>query len=64
MTPQSTTFEALLQRLWKAKHTGPVTLHFHQGRPSSVDIPVEKESLRLRALPVDRYQRTPENLHR
>lgn len=41
------TFLRLCEQLSQEKHTGPITVHFAQGHPSSVDIPCEPTRIRL-----------------
>lgn len=45
--PTRETFAALLARLYLAKHTGPVILHFAQGVPRVVEVPGEPELIIL-----------------
>jgi hypothetical protein len=40
-------FADVLYRLHAEKHTGPVTIHFHQGQPQSIEIPAEPTRITL-----------------
>lgn len=46
ITPQPS-FAEMLERLWIAKHTGPVIVHFAGGRPGAVEIPAPSERIVL-----------------
>lgn len=39
LTAAGESFGAVLERLWRARHTGKVVLHFQSGRPTVVEIP-------------------------
>lgn len=41
------TFAAVLERLHAEKHTGPVTVHFAQGHPQTVELPCAPVRIRL-----------------
>ena len=47
----ATDFPALLMRLWRLQHTGPVIVHFAQGHPNVVEIPGEPERIPLAKRP-------------
>ena len=34
-------FAAMLEKLYSDKHTGPIVVHFAQGKPNVVEIPCE-----------------------
>jgi len=41
------TFPDVLERLYCEQYTGPVILHFAQGRPNHVEIPAKPETIVL-----------------
>ena len=43
----SRSFPDLLERLHREQYTGPVILHFAQGRPNHVEIPAKPETIVL-----------------
>lgn len=49
--PPTAGLVAVLRTLWTAKHTGPVTVHFAQGRPVVVEIPVAPQRITLDSAP-------------
>lgn len=46
-TPGVETLATILEKLFTSKHTGPMTIHFAQGRANSVEIPGEPMRIRL-----------------
>ena len=44
---QLLSFTDVLMRLHAEKHTGPVTIHFHQGQPQAIEIPVSTTRIQL-----------------
>lgn len=39
MFTEALTFPAMLQKLYAEQHTGPVVVHFDQGRPNVIELP-------------------------